>query len=873
MSVKKKCCVPDCTDYEVKRHRFPNPKKFPHDLIEIWRRNVNNPRLSAMSYEALNKEVVCQRHFESHMIVHSHRGLTIDAVPTLITPSQIKAYNCRFDQPQLDKEEQVIFEEVISDFMEQQNIIDHDQGCETETTEKCEVLTGMSGSKCKEQSLKTQKKCLMFLHEAKMSRQMQKTAKCKIFYKGIINWIRRSVYFIKCRDSFGVRLKAAEKVATLKSYQEVQNISNPVVLKLVRRLVLKNNLKPQTVCYNVNDKISVLPLFSSSGKGYDFLSEIFSLPSRRILINLLHSYSIKPGLDGDAFTCLSKRMENLKQQDKLCVLIFDEVIVKPSVNYNKQEDCLEGFQQIGNDKTRLIGNNANVFMVKGVTGEWSQPLMFTITNGPIKVVTLASHIKTLIVRLQEIGLTVVATVCGQNVIYQKAIHQLLKADIKMGRSHFNVNGHDIALLFHVPDLYKDIRNNFVTKDIYLTDQYDLKVAKWDHIVQFFNLDSSDYPRLVPELTEQHVIPRKINKTNVGCCTQVFSERVGSLMKRVAKWNVKHEFRLPLDVTDTADVILFLDELYNSLNSDTTATASSFCKPMISAVPSKSANHEFWTFAIRKLESMRYFCKRRGRFVAVSSLDNLKHTIREMQDLYRRLFKDHKLTRISPRTFNKDPIEDFLAGIGHEKTVSHFITSYRTFLLSRSLTRRSHIEENVRETKQVFPESTFMSKRKISGLYVVNRIYRFVAKMCLKITKNCDSCGNKLNQIVGIRKYKERNFLKTSSPLRRAIKRVLPLIYRLISQLCIKTEILSRIIRLLLPTVDLGFSDCSRHDMNYIVLKLISECAIESWCKSINLLLLNGKDVKLVNCSKSTSKDPIEIEVCSMYKRFKFKKPF
>lgn len=40
------------------------------------------------------------------------------------------------------------------------------------------------------------------------------------------------------------------------------------------------------------------------------------------------------------------------------------------------------------------------------------------------------------------------------------------------------------------------------------------IAKWDHILQFYELDSSDDVRMCPKLTDLHVFPNKINKMKV-----------------------------------------------------------------------------------------------------------------------------------------------------------------------------------------------------------------------------------------------------------------------------------------------------------------------------------------------------------------------
>jgi len=92
----------------------------------------------------------------------------------------------------------------------------------------------------------------------------------------------------------------------------------------------------------------------------------------------------------------------------------------------------------------------------------------------------------------------------------------------------------IVHLFDVPHLIKCIRNNLLTKDIHFSIDGFQRIAKWEHIVQLYNTDSAiPDSKMLPSLTDRHVIPGKIAKMKVKCATQVFSHRVSAIMKFLA----------------------------------------------------------------------------------------------------------------------------------------------------------------------------------------------------------------------------------------------------------------------------------------------------------------------------------------------------
>lgn len=70
-------------------------------------------------------------------------------------------------------------------------------------------------------------------------------------------------------------------------------------------------------------------------------------------------------------------------------------------------------------------------------------------------------------------------------------------------------------IYDVPHLIKCIRNNFITKNLVFTINNDVKCAKWSHLVDIYNEDNAIPDcKMLPRLTDQHIIPDKILKMKV-----------------------------------------------------------------------------------------------------------------------------------------------------------------------------------------------------------------------------------------------------------------------------------------------------------------------------------------------------------------------
>lgn len=235
---------------------------------------------------------------------------------------------------------------------------------------------------------------------------------------------------------------------------------------------------------------------------------------------------------------------------------------------------------------------------------------------------------------------VVATVCDQGRSNVGAIN-ILKTETK--NYHFQQNNEyrddiyevefkhlsgrveriPIVHLFDVPHLIKCTRNNLLTKNLTFVTDGVQRVATWEHLIELYQTDSIiPDTKMLPRLTDNHVIPQQIPKMKVRYATQVFSQRISAVINFLACKN----FINP-KATNTATALLFFDKLFDSLN-------GSFYKILDgkiyrTSVNQNSVHHQLWQDSLKVLSTMKYI-GHNGKPVVVPTLNNWSTTIKGKQ---------------------------------------------------------------------------------------------------------------------------------------------------------------------------------------------------------------------------------------------------
>ena len=284
--------------------------------------------------------------------------------------------------------------------------------------------------------------------------------------------------------------------------------------------------------FEEKEKIMALALYKQGPRAYRWLRKFFILPSPLTLSRMISRAAIKPGINENIFEHLKKKSKKMTTNQKLCILMFDEIALSAHFDYNRKKDYITGFAQ-GSQK---IADHALVFMIRGLHKNYKQPLAYSFCSKTTPKEELVKKIRETIKKIHWAGFVVVATVCDQGATNVSAINYLVNENkMKYLRENkdfkwktFEVDGKEIVPLYDPPHLMKGIRNNLLNKDLKCVIEGQEKIAKWDHILQAYNKDTGIQGlRLMPKLTEKHVNIKKLSKMKVKCATQVFSKTVAA----------------------------------------------------------------------------------------------------------------------------------------------------------------------------------------------------------------------------------------------------------------------------------------------------------------------------------------------------------
>lgn len=306
------------------------------------------------------------------------------------------------------------------------------------------------------------------------------------------------------------------------------------------------------------DKVLALSIYYHSRQAYKLLGQFFKLPTKRSLQRWLQNSNIRAGFNKTIISALSLKVKELDHQDKQCVLTFDEMSIKESLNYDTANDCIEGFEDLGNIGTsKYVANHALVFTVRGLKNKWKQPVGYFLTSGPASASTLQILVRTCISKLSSIGLHINALVCDQGSNNRSFLEKLEK--VSENCPFFDVDNQRVYVFYDPPHLLKNIRNNMV-KHGFL---FEGKHVTWNDVVSFYNFDKDGTVRMAPKLTNNHIFLRPFASMRVNLAAQVLSHSVAAGIYFLCKVE-----KLPKTAENTANFIDFMDKLFNCFNSQT-----------------------------------------------------------------------------------------------------------------------------------------------------------------------------------------------------------------------------------------------------------------------------------------------------------------
>lgn len=150
------------------------------------------------------------------------------------------------------------------------------------------------------------------------------------------------------------------------------------------------------------------------------------------------------------------------------------------------------------------------------------------------------------------------------------------------------------------------------------DEEKAKFASWSHVSDLYDLDCQGNYRRLRKITPEHIKPNKL-KMKVSVATQVFSKTYGTFMMECCE-----QEQLPTNYSDTAQILLFFNDLYDSINGSNEPENDT----LKGSVNEDSDHFQYWEYALKMLSKMNFIDKETNEVNNASTvLKKFESTIR------------------------------------------------------------------------------------------------------------------------------------------------------------------------------------------------------------------------------------------------------
>ncbi|RVE41218.1 hypothetical protein evm_014131, partial [Chilo suppressalis] len=656
-------CVFGCNNPGV-LHRFPKPDNYP-ERFKTWAAIVGKEIGMLSVNEVYELKRICDIHFLPEHKTRYNRLSNI-AVPLLHLPGSGNNRDIAVATPPSFGSEPASGRVPAGSMPQSLDVIPQSPNIWCEQPSTSTSTAAISNADDREIGAKASASIVLQDHNYFVKRPKHCSLKKTIRQGGIcqqkLRNLRDTISQLRRKSrTYKERLASATKLSDNVAFNFVTKHMTKAA-KIFTHMQLQTKKKSKGRRFTIEQKVLSLSLYKKSPKCYRLLSSYFTLPSSKTMKQLLNQIKIGPGINPIIFQKLKNTLEGKDEADRLCSVIFDEMSLTPFVSYNARKDSFEGF---ATNKDNLFSNHVLVFMVKGIKRNFKQPLAYYYTNS-LQKNELKNIIKDMISHIMQTGLIVVNTVCDQSTVNVGAITELinetkalfLRKNKEWRHEIFRVCGKNIIPLYDTPHLIKGLRNNLITKDLTYTSNDAKKRIKWEYYQMVYAADKSlGELRLLHKITEEHIVPEKINKMRVKLATQLFSHSVAVVTEHLTTRG-----DLPEECKHLIDLTILINNLFDSLNISNLFIPDG--KIYKGPIKHNSPHHQLWQKAKTILKTVR-FVKKNGSTeteIIVPSVINLIKTIEGMENVWKLLFKRYKLDAMLTRNFNQDPIENFFGNI-------------------------------------------------------------------------------------------------------------------------------------------------------------------------------------------------------------------
>ncbi|KAJ3658675.1 hypothetical protein Zmor_010400 [Zophobas morio] len=304
-------------------------------MLRTWISIIGGDLLQMSLEDIYNKKRICKCHFTDNYFNPGCKGLLRTAVPTLYVPMCMKDTEKRtFDDAFVEESSFSVCTPSAKKIATDVTVDIVDPNLENAAVDMSPVPT----TPTKNQELQG------LLKSVGVNKAIHLTPKASTLYQAATSLKRKVQYLHKKCRGFKSRLAAATKLSESEAFQRVaSNMS--VAAKLFTNLQMREtHKKSRGRRFSLEEKILSLTMYKQSPKAYRLLQKLFTLPARKTLTSLLQKVVLNTGLNMGLFKNLKTKVERIPLNQRYCSLIFDEMSIMPSLQYDEHQDRIIGFQ-------------------------------------------------------------------------------------------------------------------------------------------------------------------------------------------------------------------------------------------------------------------------------------------------------------------------------------------------------------------------------------------------------------------------------------------------------------------------------------------------------------------------------------------------
>ncbi|KAG6454211.1 hypothetical protein O3G_MSEX008557 [Manduca sexta] len=432
------------------------------------------------------------------------------------------------------------------------------------------------------------------------------------------------------------------------SVQLVKSMRSSALRESVAETMRKQNKKPKQHNWTKNNKIAALTVYKQSPKEYKYLTKVMPLPCIKSLQDMLNKLQMDTGIDHNVLHHLKILSSNKSMKNRMCVLAFDEMPLRPYFEYNELEDKIEGFEDLGPlGRSQKIADCAGVFMIQGLNEKFKQPIAYYFVEDTISSETLAVIIKEVIKAVNNTGYKILAIVCDQKPANMQAIAILQEQCGTESKNCFMVDKDKVFIVYDVPYLFKELRNEFLEKGKMTMNGM---TARWTNIEEFLQ----ENELYLHKISSAHVTPTDDEKLTIRYAAELLSHTISGMLKLMSC--AKEEFDCD-DFIETATIVDELDQLFDYTNG--ASNKEKIKKAQRKPCSFKSNHVAMWRQYQETLTTVEFLVD--GLPTPNTCVEGYILTLTSLEDIWRELVKlGFKLLDL--RTLNLDALQNLFASL-------------------------------------------------------------------------------------------------------------------------------------------------------------------------------------------------------------------